>query len=69
MVNDGIILIDDCGWPTLPGPKLACEEFLEDKEEDLLFERGHRYEIVKLDDSFPDYLLKNINKFKDFIDS
>ena len=34
-----------------------------------LFERGHRYEIVKLDDSFPDYLLKNINKFKDFIDS
>ena len=34
-----------------------------------LFERGHGYEIVKLDDSFPDYLLKNINKFKDFIDS
>ena len=26
-----------------------------------LFERGHRYEIVKLDNSFPDYILKNIN--------
>ena len=34
-----------------------------------LFERGHKYEIVKLDNSFPDYILKNINKFKDFIDS
>lgn len=35
MTTDGIILIDDCGWPPLPGPKLACEEFLEDKEEEL----------------------------------
>jgi len=34
-----------------------------------LFERGHKYEIVKLDNSFPNYILKNINKFKDFIDS
>ena len=31
VVNDGIILVDDCGWPPLPGPKQACEEFLEDK--------------------------------------
>lgn len=35
VVNNGIILIDDCGWPPLPGPKLACEEYLEDKEEEL----------------------------------
>ena len=33
--DDGIILVDDCGWPPLMGPKLACEEFLEDKEEEL----------------------------------
>lgn len=37
VVNNGIILIDDCGWPPLPGPKLACEEFLEDKMEKLEF--------------------------------
>ena len=35
VVDNGIILIDDCGWPPLPGPKHACEEFLEDKEEEL----------------------------------
>ena len=35
MTDDGIILVDDCGWPPLPGPKIACEEFLEDKEEEL----------------------------------
>lgn len=35
VVNKGIILIDDCGWPPLPGPKIACEEFLEDKMEEL----------------------------------
>ena len=34
-----------------------------------LFGRGHQYKLVNIDDSFPDYLLKNINNFKDFIES
>ena len=32
-----------------------------------LFERGHKYEIVMIDNSYPDYLFQNINKFKKFI--
>ncbi len=34
-----------------------------------LFERGHKYKVIKLDDSFPKYLLKNIDKFKNFIEN
>ena len=36
------------------------------KMEDL-FDRGHKYEKVNIDKSFPKYLLDNINKYKDFI--
>jgi len=32
-----------------------------------LFGRGHLYQKVKIDDTFPDYLKKNIDKFKKFI--
>ena len=32
-----------------------------------LFERGHKYETVQIDNSFPKYLIQNINKFKDLI--
>ncbi|MBD1156710.1 glycosyl transferase family 17 [Pelagibacterales bacterium SAG-MED20] len=32
-----------------------------------LFERGHEYEIVKINNSYPNYLIQNINKFKEFI--
>ena len=32
-----------------------------------LFERGHKYEVVEMNDSYPDYLIQNINKFKEFI--
>ena len=32
-----------------------------------LFERGHKYETIKINKSFPEYLLQNINKFKEFI--
>ena len=35
MVKGGIIIIDDCGWNTLPGCKKAVEDFLQDKEEKL----------------------------------
>ena len=34
-----------------------------------LFERGHKYQVIKLDDSFPKYLLKNVDKFKNFIEN
>ncbi len=33
-----------------------------------LFERGHVYKIVKIDDTYPRYLLENINKYKKWID-
>ena len=32
-----------------------------------LFERNINYKIVKLDESFPDYIINNKNKFKDWI--
>ena len=32
-----------------------------------LFERGHKYETVQIDNSFPKYLIQNINRFKDLI--
>ena len=34
-----------------------------------LFERGHKYEAIKIDNNFPDYLAKNIDKFKEFIEN
>jgi len=34
-----------------------------------LFERGHKYEVINLDDSFPEYFLKNTEKFKNFIEN
>ena len=32
-----------------------------------LFDRGHSYETVELDNSFPDYIVNNRSKFKKFI--
>ena len=32
-----------------------------------LFERGHNYKKVDLDDSFPKYLIKNLEKYKNYI--
>tara|TARA_S200000501_G_scaffold313846_1_gene305467 strand:+ start:1755 stop:2570 length:816 start_codon:yes stop_codon:yes gene_type:complete len=37
------------------------------KENRDLFNRGHVYEFVKIDKSFPDYLLQNLDKYKNFI--
>ena len=31
------------------------------------FERGHQYEKIKLDDTFPEYLISNYDKYKTFI--
>ena len=38
---------------------------IENKED--LFERGHKYEFVKLDQNFPKYILENVQKFNEFI--
>ena len=32
-----------------------------------LFDRNYKYEIVNLDESFPEYIIKNKNKFKEWI--
>ena len=32
-----------------------------------LFNRGEKYNYVKLDNTFPEYLLKNIKKYENFI--
>ena len=32
-----------------------------------LFNRGHQYKVVNIDNSFPKFLLENYNKYKDFI--
>jgi len=32
-----------------------------------LFERGHQYEQVKLDDTFPQYLISNYDRYKNYI--
>ena len=57
----------------------AHSEFSENKFSDMdtiktkiekkvdLFERGHQYEKIKLDDSFPEYLISNYDKYKTFI--
>ena len=34
-----------------------------------LFNRGHQYELIEIDNSYPEYLLENLNNFKDFIDN
>ena len=49
--------------------KYSSEEIIKKKisnKEDL-FGRGHKYEVVKLDQDFPEYILKNIEKYHDFI--
>ena len=49
--------------------KFYSEEIIKKKianREDL-FERGHKYEVVELNEDFPDFILKNIKKYHDFI--
>ena len=49
--------------------KFSSEEIIRKKianKEDL-FERGHKYEKVKIDESYPDFLIKNIKYYKDYI--
>ena len=37
------------------------------KERVDLFNRGEKYNYVKIDNTFPEYLLNNLDKYKDFI--
>ena len=32
-----------------------------------LFNRGEKYNYVKIDDTFPEHLLNNLDKYKDYI--
>ena len=37
------------------------------KNKEDLFDREHKFKVISVDSSFPDYIFKNKNKFKDFI--
>ena len=32
-----------------------------------LFDRGHTYELIEIDENYPDYLKNNLDKFKKYI--
>lgn len=47
MQKGGIIICDDYGSTSCPGAKLACDEFIADKEEDLIFITTSQCFIIK----------------------
>ena len=51
------------------GDQFSSIEIIKKKIEEKvdLFNRGHKYSYVKLDDTFPKYLINNLEKYKDFI--
>ena len=51
------------------GDQFSSTEIIKKKIEKKvdLFNRGHKYSYVKIDDTFPKYLIKNLEKYKDFI--
>ena len=51
------------------GPEYSDEQIISKKIENKidLFNRGHRYKVVNLDNSFPKYLRDNIEKYKKFL--
>ena len=51
------------------GDQFSSIEIIKKKIEEKvdLFNRGHKYSYVKIDDTFPRYLLSNLEKYKDFI--
>ena len=50
-------------------PKFNDEKKIEEKIKNKvdIFERGYKYEKIDLDDTFPEYILKNLEKYKDWI--
>ena len=55
---------DEFSSATFSNPSIIKKN-IEDKKD--LFKRGHLYEALNIDSSFPDYIKKNRNKFKKFI--
>ncbi len=51
------------------GDQFSSIEIIKKKIEEKvdLFNRGHKYSYVKIDDTFPKYLINNLEKYKDFI--
>jgi len=51
------------------GPEFSNEHIISKKIENKtdLFNRGHQYKVVNLNDSFPKYLINNLEKYKKFI--
>ena len=51
------------------GPEFSSVDIIRKKIEKKidLFNRGHEYEVLKLDQNFPEYILKNLEKFQDYI--
>ena len=51
------------------GDQFSSVEIIKKKIEEKvdLFNRGHKYSYVKIDDTFPKYLIKNLEKYKNFI--
>ena len=49
--------------------KFSSPEIIESKifKKIDLFNRGHQYKVIDLDESFPEFLLKNYQSYKDFI--
>ena len=43
----------------------VIEKKLKDRQD--LFDRNYRYQTIKIDKSYPDFILKNKNVYKEFI--
>jgi len=55
---------DEFSSVTFSNPSIIKKNIKDKKD---LFKRGHLYEALNIDSSFPDYIKKNRNKFKKFI--
>ena len=51
------------------GEEFSSKDIIEEKIKNRqdLFNRGHKYEVVKLNKNFPKYILENISIFDEFI--
>ena len=65
----GDIKINEVFTKKFSEEKYSSLEVIKEKinQREDLFKRGHKYEVVKLDYSFPKYILDNLKKFNEFI--
>ena len=51
------------------GEKFSSVDIIKEKIKNKtdLFGRGHKYQKIKIDETYPDFLKKNQEKFRDFI--